>query len=43
MGEPGRDRAPSPVRLGDSATRQEVPVGGYHLAQPDGPPWPKGV
>ena len=24
MGKPGTDRAPSPVNLGDSATRQEV-------------------
>ena len=24
MGKPGRDRAPSPVNPGDSATRQEV-------------------
>ena len=40
MGKPARDRAPSPVNPGDSATRQEVchegpPArsrwGGYHL------------
>ena len=52
MGKPGRDRAPSPVNPGDSATRQEVchkgpPTrsrwGGYHLARPGGPPGPKGV
>ena len=51
-GKPERDRAPSPVNPGDSATRQEVchegpPTmsrwGGYHLAQPDGPPGPKNV
>ena len=52
MGKPGRDRAPSPVNPGDSATRQEVcqegpPTrsqwGGYHLARPGGPPVPQGV
>ena len=52
MGKPGRDGAPSPVNPGDSATRQEVrhggpPTrtwwGGYHLAGPGGPPWPKAV
>ena len=52
MGKPGRDRAPSPVNPGDSATRQEVchegpPTrsrwGGYHLARPAGPPGLKGV
>ena len=46
MGKPGRDRAPGPVKPGDSATRQEVrhdgpPTrfrwGGYHLARPVGP------
>ena len=46
MGKPGRDRAPSPVNPGDSATRQEVcyegpPTrsrwGGYHLARRGGP------
>ena len=52
MGKPGRDRAPSPVNPGDSATRQEVchegpPTrsrwGGYHLARPGGPPEPKNI
>ena len=52
MGKPGRDRAPSSVNPGDSATRQEVRLGGpptrtrwggYHLARPGGPPGPKGV
>ena len=42
MGKPGRYRAPSPLNLGDSATRHEVchegpPTrsrrGGYHLAR----------
>ena len=51
-GKVGRDGAPSPVTLGDSATRQEVRLGGpptrtrwggYHLARPGGPPGPKGV
>ena len=51
-GKPGRDRAPSPVRSGDSATRQGVchegtPTrtrwGGYHLARPAGPLGPKSV
>ena len=51
-GKPGRDGAPCPVNPGDSATRQEVLLGGpptrtrwggYHLAQPGGPPGPKGV
>ena len=51
-GKPGTDGAPSPVNLGDSATRQEVRLGGpptrtrwggYHLARPGGPPGPKGV
>ena len=51
-GKPGRDRASSPVNPGDSATRQEVRLGGlptrtrwggYHLARPGGPPGPKGV
>ena len=46
MTKPVRDRAPSPVNLGDSATRQDVcyedpPTrtwwGEYHLAQPGGP------
>ena len=46
MGKPGKDGAPSPVNPGDSATRQEVPLGGpptrtrwggYHLARPGGP------
>ena len=31
MGKPGRDRAPSPVNPGDSATRQEVRHGGTPL------------
>ena len=52
MGKPGRDRAPSPLNPGDSATRQEVchegpPTrtrwGGYHLARLGAPPGPKGV
>ena len=52
MGKPGRDRAPSPVNPGDSATRQEVchegPFTrsrwrGYHLARPGGTPEPNGV
>ena len=52
MGKPGRDEAPSSVNPGDSATRQEVHLGGpptrtrlggYHLARPGGPPGPKGV
>ena len=52
MGKPGRDRAPSPVDPGDSATRQEVchegpPTtsrwGGNHLAQPGSPPGSKNV
>ena len=47
-----RDRAPSPVNLGDSATLQEVcdeaspnrsRWGGYHLAEPGAPPGPKNV
>ena len=47
MGKPGRDGAPSSVNPGDSATRQEVRLGGpptrtrwggYHLARPGGPP-----
>ena len=47
MGKLGRDRAPSSVKPGDSATRQEVHLGGlptrtrwggYHLARPAGPP-----
>ena len=51
-GKPGKDGAPSPVNPGDSATRQEVRLGGpptrtrwggYHLARPGGPPGPKGV
>ena len=51
-GKPGRNGAPSPVNPGDSATRQEVHLGGpptmtrwgaYHLARPGGPPGPKGV
>ena len=51
-GEAGEGRAPSPVNPGDSATRQEVRLGGpptrtrwggYHLARPGGPPGPKGV
>ena len=46
MGKPGRDGAPSSVKPGYSATRQEVrlggpptraPWGGYHLARPGGP------
>ena len=50
MEKPGRDRAPSPLDPGDSATRQEVyherpPVrswwGGYHLARPRHPRGPK--
>ena len=51
MGKTGRDRAPSPVNPGDSATtRQEVchegPAarsrwGGYQLARPGGPPGPE--
>ena len=45
-GKPGRDGAPGPVNPGDSATRQEVRLGGpptrtrsgeYHLARPGGP------
>ena len=45
MGKPGRDRAPSPVNPGGSATRQEMCLegpptrtcrGGYHLARPGG-------
>ena len=45
-GKPGRDGAPSPVNPGDSATRQEMRLGGpptrtrwggYHLARPGGP------
>ena len=45
MGKPGRDGAPSSVNPGDSATRQEVRLGGpptgtqwggYHLARPGG-------
>ena len=49
-GEAGRDRVPSPVNQGDSATRQDVchegpPTRswreGYHLAPPGGPPGPK--
>ena len=52
MGKPGRNGAPSPVNLGDSATRQEVrpegpPTrtrwGGYHLVQPGGPLGRNGV
>ena len=52
MGKPGRDVAPSSVNPGDSATRQEVHLGGpptrtrwggYHLARPGGPPGPKGI
>ena len=52
MGKLGRDGAPSPVNPGDSATRQEVHLGGpptrtrwggYHLAQPGGPLRLKGV
>ena len=52
MGKPGSDGAPSPVNLGDSATRQGVRLGGpltrtrwggYHLARPGGPPGLKGV
>ena len=44
--------APSAVNPGDPATRQEVRLvgpatrtrwGAYHLAQPGGPPGPKGV
>ena len=31
MGKPGRDGAPSPVNPGDSATRQEVRLGGIPL------------
>ena len=51
-GKPGKDGAPSSVNPGDSATRQEVRLGGpptrtrwggYHLARPGGPPGPKGV
>ena len=50
--KPGKDGAPSSVNPGDSATRQEVRLGGpptrtrwggYHLARPGGPPGPKGV
>ena len=52
MGKPGRDRAPSPVNPGDSATKQEVchegpPTrsrwGGYHLARPGGCPGMKDI
>ena len=52
MQKPGKDGAPSPVNPGDSATRQEVRLGGpptrtrwggYHLVRPGGPPGPKGV
>ena len=48
----GFNGAPSSVNPGDSATRQEVRLGGpptrtrwggYHLARPGGPPGPKGV
>ena len=42
MGKPGRDRASSPVNLGDFATRQEVWLhgppprsGGEHMTRPD--------
>ena len=47
MGKQGKDGAPSSVNPGDSATRQEVRLGGlptrtrwggYHLARPGGPP-----
>ena len=50
MGKPGRDRALSPMNLGDSATMQEVchegpPTrsrwGRYYLARPGGRPGPK--
>ena len=50
MGKPGRDRAPSSVNPGDSASRQEVSQegppsrflwGGCHLARPGGPSEPK--
>ena len=43
MGEPSRDRAPRPVKPGDSATKQQVPhegppnrlcSGGYQLVRP---------
>ena len=52
MGKPVTDGTPSSVNPGDSATRQEVRLGGpptrtrwggYHLAQKGGPPGPKGV
>ena len=52
MGNPGRDKASSPVNPGDSATRQKVcfegpPTrprwGAYYLARPGSPPVPKGV
>ena len=52
MGTPGKDGAPSSVNPGDSATKQEVRLGGppsrtrwggYHLARPGGPLGPKGV
>ena len=45
-------RGSEPCEPGDSATRQEVRLGGpptrtrwggYHLARPGGPPGPKGV
>ena len=51
-GEAGEGRGSTPVNPGGSATGQEVrhegpPArtrwGGYHLAQPGGPPGPKGV
>ena len=51
-GEAREGRGSEPCEPGNSATRQEVRLGGpstrtrwggYHLARPGGPPWPKGV
>ena len=36
MGKPGRDRAPSPVNPGESATRQEVRHEGLDQVAPQG-------
>ena len=52
MRKPGRNRAASPVNLGNVGTRQEAWLGkpptkpryrGYYLAQPGSPQGPKGV